>query len=333
MSVKKRFPIALDVKRSTSLREIEVVEGDNGNVLEITLTDDDTAVDLTDCLVCAMFAKPNGGTAQQDNNGHGIVMDETENNKFKIELYTTSFSPGLVECEVQVYSGERHDILITTAKFNFSCRGGIVNAQTIPATDAYPLLVDLMQRCANMEDAETVLEASEAERNQAEQERLAAEAEREAVHQKLENLSVTATQLPIGNMPTASAQFMENGLELAFGLIPGNPAEPHAAAHAAGGNDVLTPDSIGAAPAAVEIQGVILANAWEEQLATVTGLTGITADTKGIIGLPETATKAQREAAREAMLTLTGKGAGSITITADGSVPSVDIPFVITKVA
>lgn len=100
----KRFNVELDIKRSSSNREFEVVEGDNGNELVVTLTDDGEPVDLSGCIVIAVFSKCDGRTAQQDNQGHGITVGGEHNNELTIELYTSSFAPGLVECEIQVIS-------------------------------------------------------------------------------------------------------------------------------------------------------------------------------------------------------------------------------------
>jgi hypothetical protein len=64
---------------------------------------------------------------------------------------------------------------------------------------------------------------------------------------------------------------------------------------------------------------------------TVT-VTGLPAGAKGLIGLADTATAAQREAARDAMLAKTAQAANSVTITADGDKPTINIPIVITEV-
>lgn len=154
MTVLKRFAVALDIKRPGASPNIEVVEGDNGNVFEVTLTDNGVAVDLSDCRVVAVFALPDGTTAQQDNNGHGITVDSTNKNEFDIELYTGSFLAGTVNCEIQIYSGTGQDTLATTAWFNFKCRTGIANEDTIPATNEWPILVDMMNR---VDDAEAEL--------------------------------------------------------------------------------------------------------------------------------------------------------------------------------
>ena len=64
---------------------------------------------------------------------------------------------------------------------------------------------------------------------------------------------------------------------------------------------------------------------------TVT-VTGLPAGAKGVVGLADSATAAQREAARDAMLVKTAQDAGSVTITADGDKPTINIPIVITEV-
>lgn len=83
--MRKRFQINLDAKRATSNREFEVVDGDNGNVLAVTLTDEGVPVDLTHCFVMAVFSKPNGRTAEQDSNGNGVLLFGA--NELEIELY------------------------------------------------------------------------------------------------------------------------------------------------------------------------------------------------------------------------------------------------------
>ena len=173
--VQKTFPIALDIKRPTANPDFEIVLGDNGNVLEVTLTDDGTAVNLTGCLVCAIFSKSDGNTAQQDNDGHGIAVS---GNLLTISLYTTSAAPGLVECELQVYSGPDKTTLVTSAKFNFMCRRGIANDDTIEATDEWPILVGMMQRVEAAEDAEMLRVTAESTRVSNENTRIASETAR-----------------------------------------------------------------------------------------------------------------------------------------------------------
>ena len=59
-------------------------------------------------------------------------------------------------------------------------------------------------------------------------------------------------------------------------------------------------------------------------------VTGVTADAAQVVevGLADTATTDQREAARAAMLAPTGRAEGSITLTADGDRPAIDLPVI-----
>lgn len=59
-------------------------------------------------------------------------------------------------------------------------------------------------------------------------------------------------------------------------------------------------------------------------------VSGISAVQNGFVSISQSATAAQREAAREAMLSVTGQASGVLTVSADGDKPSVDIPISIT---
>jgi hypothetical protein len=157
MPVQKRFTVALDAKKTVSNRDIEVVYQDNGNIFEITLTDDGAPMDLDGCLVFALFST-SGGTAEQDNRGNGITVCGENNNILELALLPTSAAPGLVECELQIFSGEGHDLLITTARFNFFCRRGIANQTTMEEVSQWPILVDMIKR---VENGETIRNANE----------------------------------------------------------------------------------------------------------------------------------------------------------------------------
>lgn len=215
--VTKIFEIAVDLKRPPSNREFELVEGDTGNVFHITLTDGGEAVDLTGCRVVAVFAKT-GGTTMQDSGveGNGVTV---VGNNITVELRKESYGVGTTECELQVYSGELQDTLVTTARFNFSARKAFFNEDTAQSTNEYPILVQLItdaneaaQRATEaaglvqsaaddatkavadaqtavaaatelneqVSSAETARESAEAARDSAESERVAAESQRNA---------------------------------------------------------------------------------------------------------------------------------------------------------
>lgn len=81
------------------------------------------------------------------------------------------------------------------------------------------------------------------------------------------------------------------------------------------------------------VYATLVASAWTGTASPYTqsvSVEGIYFYTNGDIGLDQDATAEQRAAAREAMLCITGQGNGSITVTADGAKPTVDIPIAIT---
>ena len=59
-------------------------------------------------------------------------------------------------------------------------------------------------------------------------------------------------------------------------------------------------------------------------------IAGMTATLNAIVGLSNAATAEQREACRAAMITPTAQGAGTITLTADGDKPGIDLPIAVT---
>ena len=210
--VKKTFTFEIDIKQARSTPPPELVEGDNGNEFIITLNDNGEPIDLSNCRVLLLFSQPNGRTAQQDNDGHGITMDEDENNKFTVKVYTTSFAPGTNNCEVQVLSGENYETLVTSAQFNFECRRSILNDDTILAVDTYPILAGLVTRVESAVAALEPIERDEDARIANEEDRVEAEALRqeaetsreqaEILREQEEADRITDEQIRIGNEAT-----------------------------------------------------------------------------------------------------------------------------------
>ncbi|HWQ58314.1 MAG TPA: hypothetical protein VN540_04770 [Clostridia bacterium] len=188
IEVIKRFGLSLDISRPISNREFTLVEGDTGNELLIILTDDGEPVDLSGCRVMALFSKSDGATVSQDSGteNNGVSVGGGCNNEIAIRLFASSFAPGMVECEIQIYSGAALATLVTSAKFNFRCRRSILNADTIPAVPEYPLLTSLLAETQELSAevaaasaaAQTALaqaEGGEVARNSAESARTVAE--------------------------------------------------------------------------------------------------------------------------------------------------------------
>lgn len=67
---------------------------------------------------------------------------------------------------------------------------------------------------------------------------------------------------------------------------------------------------------------------WSDNAQTIS-VTGITAETLCWVGLDDSATLAQRDAARKAVISPTAQGANSLTLTCDGVAPTVDLPILI----
>lgn len=153
MSINKVFDVALDIKRPSSHKDFTVINGDTGNRIHITLTDGDDPVDISGCRVIAAFSRPDGSTSMQDSGMQdgGVTISSDHSNEVDILLFPASFSPGMVECELQIYSDSDLSTLVTTAKFNFACRKAIMGEDTIAAAPQYPMLSSLIQRVEELE--------------------------------------------------------------------------------------------------------------------------------------------------------------------------------------
>ena len=224
MSVNKVFDVDLDIKRPSSHRDFTVVNGDNGNRINVTLMDGDSPVDLTGCRIIAAFSRADGSTSLQDSgvqNG-GITISPDDASKVTIDLFPASFSPGVVECELQVYSDAFLSTLVTTARFNFICREAIVNSSTVQASAEYPLLKAMQDGLTSLKASlDELMESAKA----AEEGRQTAENSREALYDKLSKLRATATMLQSGVDPTARVTESDGAKVIELG-IPTGPQGP-----------------------------------------------------------------------------------------------------------
>ena len=180
----KRFDITLDLKQPGCGGDFSVVDGDTGNVVYLALTDAGIPVSVAGRRIIAAFSNSRGKYMQDSaESGGGISVSD---DKVKLQLRPQSFAPGIVECELQIYSGGTensaagatvYDSLVTTAKFNFSCRSAIYDASTIESESAAPPLSAVLS-AIGIAEGERV--KSETARNSAEAERAAAEKSRAA---------------------------------------------------------------------------------------------------------------------------------------------------------
>ena len=180
----KKFEVPVDLKKPAAIRDFELVEGDTGNEIEVTVSDGGTPVELTGCTVLAVFSHSKGSTVLGAEDGSLTV----DGSCVTLKLPADAVSAGPVECELQIYSStqssdpefDENDVLVTTARFNFNCRKAILNQDTLPAAPHFPLLA---QTIAAIEAAESARAQAEAARAQAEAARAAAETARSGAEQ------------------------------------------------------------------------------------------------------------------------------------------------------
>lgn len=180
----KHFEANIDVKKTVAIRPFFVTDGDTGNTLTLNVYDGQAAVNLSGCFVNAVFVHKRGISAQDSEDGSITVLG----NEVTMRLEPSSFSPGLVECELQIYSGGSGDspseTLITTARFSFTCRNAILNGDSIVSVTQFPVLTRLIESVTSAEEtresAESSRAAAEAERQSAEALRTAAETARQS---------------------------------------------------------------------------------------------------------------------------------------------------------
>ena len=82
----------------------------------------------------------------------------------------------------------------------------------------------------------------------------------------------------------------------------------------------------------ISIFTTLSATAWSglnSPFTQILNVEGLKAVHNGYISVSHEATAEQREAAREAMLSVTGQSNGTLTIVADGKMPELDIPILI----
>ena len=79
----------------------------------------------------------------------------------------------------------------------------------------------------------------------------------------------------------------------------------------------------------IQVLATLSASAWSGETQTLS-IPEIKVASNGIVGLSVTCTKEQRKQARSACLSIIEQRDGTMTIVADGTVPTVDIPLSIT---
>jgi hypothetical protein len=235
----KNYTVKLDLLRTLPFRPFEVVEGDTGNVLHVTLLNNGDAMNLTGCKICVIFASSAGFAMQDETSG---VTKTEELGSFDVSLLPTAYGAGNVSANVQIYSGENDETLVTSTRFDFRCRKSLVSGEIIRANAAYPPLVEAA-RIANEAAASALAAAQRIDTDIGELNVQPDWAE-----------SNTDADAYIRNKPAVPNSPVDIGAAAAFhaaqhGPDGSDPVTPilHASRHASGGVDPVSAESIGAA--------------------------------------------------------------------------------------
>lgn len=296
----KDFSITLDMMRTLPFRPFEVVEGDTGNILHVTLLNNGDPMDLTESMINIAFASSSGFAMQDETSG---IVKTASDGTFDVTLLPTAYGAGNVSADVQIYSGENNTTLVTSTRFDFRCRKSLISGDIIRANTAYPPLIEAA-RVANEAAASALLAA-------------------ERIDTSIGELNVQADW---NEQDNTLDSYIRN--KPVIPTVEGNVGAPliHAARHAAAGADAISPSSILAAKRSSIAAATLLAAGWVGQTYTL-AVSGVTA-TSAVELLPALGiTEDQLEALQEANLQDGGQSAGSITILAFGDVPVIDIPI------
>lgn len=76
------------------------------------------------------------------------------------------------------------------------------------------------------------------------------------------------------------------------------------------------------------VSATLLSGGWSSGEQTLQ-ISGVTAESNGVVGLSQSVSDAEMEAAKNAELYVCGQGTGTITIAAYGETPTRDIPVVV----
>lgn len=150
----KEFTFTLDMVQSLPFRPFDVVEGDTGNLLHITLLNAGEPLLLNDCWICVAYTSPKGFAFQDEDSG--VTVGE-QAGTFAVLMDPACYGPGNVSVDVQVYSGPSKKVLITSTRFDFRCVRSLVSQGIVKANMAYPPLLAAAQEAL---DAAAAAEAA-----------------------------------------------------------------------------------------------------------------------------------------------------------------------------
>lgn len=235
----KDFSVTLDMIRTLPFRPFDVVEGDTGNILHVTLLNNGDAMDLSNCAIQIAYASSSGFAMQDETSG---IVKTAAMGTFDVTLLPSAYGAGNVSADVQIYSGEHSETLVTSTRFDFRCRKSLISGDIIRANLAYPPLVEAA-RVANEAAEFARLQAARIGNDIGEMNVQSDWAEADTEQDSYIRNKPTLPSSPgeVGAAPALHASQHEQG-----GSDPITPLF-HGSTHAQGGADEITPDDIGAA--------------------------------------------------------------------------------------
>ncbi len=234
----KDFSVTLDMIRTLPFRPFEVVEGDTGNILHVTLLNNGDPMDLSACAIHIAYASSSGFAMQDETSG---IVKTAATGTFDVTLLHTAYGAGNVCADVQIYSGDQSETLVTSTRFDFRCRKSLISGDIIRANLAYPPLIEAA-RVANEAAAFARAEAARIGNDLGEMNVQADWAEADAAQDSFirNKPQLPSTPGAVGAAPAShAAQHQQGGSDPVTPLL-------HASSHAQGGADAITPAAIGA---------------------------------------------------------------------------------------
>lgn len=157
MALNKYHYIELDTKRSPRVSLQNIVEGETGNRIWITLYNNGEKIDLSEqedgapvYRVC-LRVDSDLGTRRQDSsivgNGITLISDNTgDHGKCNIRLSKDSFTAGLNRCRLEIFTKQwtTDDTLICSAEWTFYAAP---NPTGVNAGNVYPSLIEAENEC------------------------------------------------------------------------------------------------------------------------------------------------------------------------------------------
>ena len=308
----KTYALAIDMVRTIGQPPFEVVWGDTGNVLHITLTNDGAPVNLADRYVCVVF-RSGGGTALQDHT-NGLSLLDAAAGVFSLRLLPQSYDAGDVSADIQVYSGENRETLITSRRFTFRCRNALLNDRTMQANGTYPPLIEATREA----NAAAALAREAAERN-GDMTKAVYDADGSGVVDDAEKLGGKPPQDYAAAAHSHAPDDLSGALPVTKG---GTGATTAAAARAnlgAAALSELTPSAIGAEKARLERTATLQASAWVSNAQTIP-VSGVTVSSLVVVS----AAPASHVAYGEAGVYCSVQAEGSLTFSCS-DVPTEDL--------